>query len=341
MTGPPTRPGTPPACCTPARPPGSGDDADGRPPRDRTGRDRRREYGGTGASAGVRHELNGHEPQGGWRRLNGGRFRMGCEDGPYPADGEGPVRTVTLSPFTLAATAVTNAEFAAFAAATGHRSDAERFGWSFVFGGFLPRDFPPTRAAAATPWWRQVFGADWRHPEGPGSDLDGRLDHPVVHVSHNDALAYSSWAGARLPTEAEWEYAARGDLTDMPYPWGEQRDPGGTYRMNIWRGSFPDSNTAADGYAGTCPVDAFPANGYGLFNMTGNVWEWCADRFSADFHLDGPRADPQGPPEGDARVLRGGSHLCHESYCMRYRTSARMANTPESSSGNTGFRVAG
>ncbi|WP_045863569.1 formylglycine-generating enzyme family protein [Streptomyces sp. WMMB 714] len=272
--------------------------------------------------------------------MNGGRFRMGCEDGPYPADGEGPVREVTLSPFSLASTAVSNAEFAAFASATGHRTDAERFGWSFVFGGFLPRDFPPTRAAASAPWWRQVFGADWRHPEGPASDVEGRPDHPVVHVSHGDALAYCDWAGVRLPTEAEWEYGARGGLAGMPFPWGERRDPGGTYRMNIWRGTFPETNTAADGYAGTCPVDAFPANGYGLFNMTGNVWEWCADRFSTDFHLDGPRTDPEGPPEGGTRVLRGGSHLCHESYCVRYRTSARMANTPDSTSGNTGFRVA-
>ncbi|WP_235980759.1 formylglycine-generating enzyme family protein [Streptomyces albidus (ex Kaewkla and Franco 2022)] len=265
---------------------------------------------------------------------------MGCEDGPYPADGEGPVREVTLSGFQLAATAVTNAEFEEFASATGHRSEAELFGWSFVFGGFLPEGFPPTRGAAAAPWWRQVFGADWRHPEGPGSGIDGRGDHPVVHVSHNDALAYCSWAGTRLPTEAEWEYAARGGLESMPYPWGEEREPDGTYRMNIWRGSFPDRNTAADGYAGTCPVDAFPPGGFGHFNMTGNVWEWCADFFSAAFHERVPRVDPQGPPSGDSRVLRGGSHLCHESYCLRYRTSARMANTPDSSAGNTGFRVA-
>ncbi|WP_314175329.1 formylglycine-generating enzyme family protein [Streptomyces winkii] len=266
-----------------------------------------------------------HTPHGGWCELPGGAFLMGCDDAPYPADGEGPVREVTLAPLRLAATAVTAAEFADFVAATGHRTDAERFGWSFVFGGFLPPGFPPTRAAAAAPWWRQVHGADWRHPEGPGSDLDGREDHPVVHVSHNDALAYCTWAGTRLPTEAEWEYGARGGLSGEPYPWGRERDPGGTYRMNIWRGSFPDRNTAADGYAGTCPVDAFPANGHGLFNMTGNVWEWSADLFAAG---------------SDSRALRGGSHLCHESYCLRYRTSARMANTPDSSSGNTGFRVA-
>jgi formylglycine-generating enzyme required for sulfatase activity len=270
-----------------------------------------------------------HTPYGGWCELPGGAFLMGCDDAPYPADGEGPVREVTLAPFGLAATAVTTAEFAAFAEATGHRTDAERFGWSFVFGGFLPRDFPPTRAAAAAPWWRQVYGADWRRPEGPGSGTEGREDHPVVHVSYNDALAYCTWAGARLPAEAEWEYGARGGLSGMPYPWGAERDPDGTHRMNIWRGRFPDRNTAADGYAGTCPVDAFPANGYGLFNMTGNVWEWCADPFTT-----GPGPGP------DSRALRGGSYLCHESYCMRYRTSARMGNSPDSSSGNTGFRLA-
>ncbi|MGH3324677.1 MAG: SUMF1/EgtB/PvdO family nonheme iron enzyme, partial [Streptomyces sp.] len=195
-----------------------------------------------------------------------------------------------------------------------------------VFAGFLPDDFPPTRAAAATPWWRQVHGADWRHPEGPDTDVEERAHHPVVHVSYADALTYCTWSGARLPTEAEWEYAARGGLSGQPYPWGAERDPGGHYRMNIWRGSFPGRNTAADGYAGTCRVDAFPSNGYGLFNMTGNVWEWCADRF--------------GPGLGQ-RVLRGGSYLCHESYCLRYRTSSRMGITPDSSTGHTGFRVAG
>lgn len=264
-------------------------------------------------------------PHGGWRALAGAAFLMGCADGPYPQDGEGPVREVTLSGFEIAATTVTNAEFAAFVEATGYVTDAERFGWSFVFGGFLPHDFPPTRAAASTPWWRQVHDAHWRHPEGPRSGLQRRGDHPVVHVSYGDALAYCRWAGVRLPTEAEWEYAARGGLTGKPYPWGDEREPGGEHRMNVWQGSFPDRNTAADGYAGTCPVDAFPPNGHGLFNMTGNVWEWCADPFAAG---------------SDSRALRGGSHLCHESYCLRYRTSARMANTPDSTSGNTGFRIA-
>lgn len=265
---------------------------------------------------------------------------MGCDDAPYPRDGEGPVREVTLTPFEIAATAVATAEFGEFVEATGYTTDAERFGWSYVFAGFLPKNAPPTRSPAGTPWWRQVFGADWRHPEGPGSGLRRRADHPVVHVSHHDALAYCEWAGARLPTEAQWEYAARGGLTGCAYPWGDEREPGGEPRMNVWQGDFPHRNTAADGYPGTCPVDAFPPNGLGLFNTTGNVWEWCADWFSPGFHKRGPRTDPAGPPVGEARVLRGGSHLCHESYCFRYRTSARMGNTPDSSSGNTGFRVA-
>ncbi|MFG2757925.1 formylglycine-generating enzyme family protein [Streptomyces wuyuanensis] len=285
----------------------------------------RRAAGYTGVtSRSVPPSATPPQPVGGWRELRGGTFLMGCDDPPYPQDGEGPARQVAVGPFALAATAVTNAEFAAFAEATGHTTDAERHGWSFVFGGFLPDDFPPTRAASAAPWWRQVHGAYWRRPEGPGSGLDGRAGHPVVHVSHNDALAYCAWAGLRLPAEAEWEYAARGGLAGMPYPWGDRRDPGGEFRMNVWRGDFPHRNTAADGYRGTCPVDAFPANGHGLFNMTGNVWEWCADPF--------------GP--GGTRVLRGGSHLCHASYCFRYRTSARIGSTPESSSGNTGFRCA-
>jgi formylglycine-generating enzyme len=256
--------------------------------------------------------------------LPAGSFRMGCADPPYPADGEAPVRTVTVARFAIAATTVSNAQFAEFVAATDYRTDAERFGWSFVFAGLLAPDFPPTRAAAATPWWRQVHGADWRHPEGPASSLDGRHDHPAVHVSWNDASAYCEWAQVRLATESEWEFAARGGLDQQPYPWGDVLVPDGVHRMNVWQGAFPTHDTGEDGYRGTAPVDAFAPNAFGLFNMTGNVWEWCADWFSAR----------------DARALRGGSYLCHASYCRRYRTSARMGNTPDSSAGNIGFRVA-
>ena len=273
--------------------------------------------------------------------LDGGEFLMGSEDRDgFPADGEGPVRQVTLSSFWVDPVAVSNARFAAFVQATGHVTEAERYGWSFVFGGLLPDDFPPTRGAAQAPWWRQVFGADWRHPEGPGSSVEERMDHPVVHVAYPDALSYCAWAGVRLPTEAEWEYAARGGLRQARFPWGDELTPGGRHRCNIWQGQFPGHNTLDDGYLGTAPVDAYQPNGLGLYNAAGNVWEWCADWFHTGFHRNGPRRDPTGPPSGEARVIRGGSYLCHHSYCTRYRVGARSSNTPDSSTGNMGFRVA-
>jgi formylglycine-generating enzyme len=273
--------------------------------------------------------------------LPGGEFVMG-HDGPdgYPEDGEGPAHVVRLCPFRIDAQAVTNARFDAFARATGYRTEAEQYGWSFVFAGLLPADFPPTDAVAAAPWWRRVEAADWRHPEGPQSDVADRSDHPVVHVSWTDASTFAAWAGRRLPTEAEWEYAARGGLTDVHYPWGADREPGGVHRMNVWQGAFPTHDTKADGYAGTAPVDAYEPNGYGLWNMTGNVWEWCADWFSAHYYPTSPPDDPRGPSSGLQRVTRGGSYLCHDSYCFRYRVDARSSNTPDSSTGNTGFRCA-
>ncbi|WP_265523129.1 formylglycine-generating enzyme family protein [Oerskovia flava] len=273
--------------------------------------------------------------------LPGGTFVMG-NDGPdaYPEDGEGPAHAVTLRPFRLDRTTVSNRRFAAFVDATGYRTLAEEAGWSFVFGGLLPDDFPPTRAVAAAPWWRQVEGADWRHPEGPGSHVADRLDHPVVHVSWSDAVAFTGWAGLRLPTEAEWEYAARGGLEGVHFPWGAEREPGGAHRMNVWQGDFPGHNTVADGYVGTAPVDAYEPNGYGLHTMTGNVWEWCADWFSAGAYATAAPEDPRGPELGSERVLRGGSYLCHESYCRRYRVDARSSSTPDSATGNVGFRCA-
>jgi len=271
----------------------------------------------------------------------GGRFAMGSEDRfAYPADGEGPVHDVRLRAFRIDRHAVSNDLFATFTEATGHVTDAERWGWSFVFGGLLPEDFPPTRSVAAAPWWRQVDGAQWRHPEGAHSDLEGRADHPVVHVSHTDALAYCAWAGVRLPTEAEWEFAARGGLEGRVFPWGDDLEPGGEHRMNVWQGDFPTRNTADDGYLGTAPVDAFPANGCGLHNTTGNVWEWTADWYAPGFYEVSPAEDPCGPPAGSRRVTRGGSYICHASYCRRYRVAARSANMPDDATGNIGFRVA-
>jgi sulfatase modifying factor 1 len=233
-------------------------------------------------------------------RVEGGEFLMGTEDPDgFAADGEGPVRAVTLKPFWIDAYEVTNTRFATFVEATGHVTDAERYGWSFVFGGLLPDDFEPTRGAAQAPWWRQVFGASWRQPEGPHSSIVGRMNHPVVHVSWSDAASYCAWLGMRLPTEAEWEYAARGGLEQKRYAWGDELKPDGEWRCNIWQGTYPSHNT---------------------------------------FYLHGPREDPTGPPSGQAKVIRGGSYLCHDSYCNRYRVAARSSNTPDSSTGNMGFR---
>jgi formylglycine-generating enzyme required for sulfatase activity len=255
--------------------------------------------------------------------LAGGRTFVGSDDPDHPE--EWPVREVDVAPYRIARLAVTNAEFAEFVAATGHRTDAERYGSSFVFAGFLPDDFPPTRGVAAAPWWREVPDAAWGHPFGPQSDVRGLADHPVVHVSRADAQAYAAWRGARLPTEYEWEHAASGGLVGQTFPWGAELEPGGEHRMNVWQGTFPAEDTGADGWRGTCPVDAFPANGFGLHNTTGNVWEWCDGAWS--------RSEADG-------VSRGGSYLCHASYCRRYRVSARQRHSPDSSTGNLGFRLA-
>ncbi len=269
--------------------------------------------------------------------LAGGRTLVGSADPDHPE--EWPVREVDVAPFAIGRCAVSNADFAEFVAATGHRTDAERFGWSFVFGGFLPDDFPPTRGVAVAPWWREVPGADWAHPEGPQSGIAGRADHPVVHVSRSDAEAFATWWGARLPSEPEWEHAARGGLAGAPFPWGADLEPGGGHRMNVWQGSFPTSNTLDDGWLGTAPVDTFAPNGFGLHQMTGNVWEWCADWFGPTPERYGT-TDPTGPPSGTHRVMRGGSYLCHASYCRRYRVSGRQPHTPDSTAGNLGFRLA-
>jgi formylglycine-generating enzyme required for sulfatase activity len=256
----------------------------------------------------------------------------------YPGDGEGPVHEVSLGTFAIDPCTVTNEAFARFVDATGHVTDAERFEWSFVFGGLLPDDFPPTRAVVGAEWWRQVYGADWGHPAGPGSSVDASLDHPVVHVSWSDAQAYCAWSATRLPTEAEWECAARAGGTG-PFPWGDELEPAGEHLMNVFQGTFPGRNECADGYAGTAPVDAFAPNAWGLHNVTGNVWEWCADWFDVATYAHSTSDDPRGPDGGTHRVMRGGSYLCHRSYCRRYRVSARQGSEARSSSGNVGFRV--
>lgn len=277
-------------------------------------------------------------------QLPGGKFLMGTDsvEG-FPQDGEGPVREVSLSPFLIDKYPVTNELFANFIAATSYKTEAERFGWSFVFLGHIPRERRQELiedTAAAAPWWCKVRGAKWNTPEGPYSDVRSRGKHPVVHVSWNDAEAFCRWSGQRLLTEAEWEYAARGGLEQKTYPWGDKLRPGGEHRCNIWQGVFPDEDTGDDGYKGTSPVDAFPPNGFGIYSVAGNAWEWCADWFSPDFHRTADRNNPQGPPNGSSRVMRGGSFLCHKSYCNRYRVAARSSNTPDSSTSNLGFRCA-
>ena len=280
--------------------------------------------------------------------LAGGTFLMGTADPDARLeDGETPPRPVTVGAFALDRTTVTNGQFGRFVAATGYRTEAEAFGWAYVFKGLLskPRrrrlEDEPGATVAAAPWWLAVPGAYWKKPEGPGSSLKGRLHHPVVQVSWNDAVAYCEWAGKRLPTEAEWEYAARGGLVGKRLPWGDELRPGGKHRCNIWQGRFPDHNTLEDGYFGTAPAKSFPANGYGLYNMVGNVWEWCADWFRVDSNRSGTTSETaSGPTSGTSKVLKGGSYLCHDSYCNRYRVAARYANTPDSATGNMGFRCA-
>ncbi len=272
--------------------------------------------------------------------LHGGTFRMGDEsDWAYPGDGEGPVHDVTLTPYLLDRYAVTNDAFASFVDATGFVTEAEHYGWSFVFAGLLPDDFPDTRAVVGVEWWREVPGADWCHPEGPLTSVKGRGNHPVVHISWTDATAYCGWSGTRLPTEAEWEFAARGGESG-PFPWGTEREPGGEHRMNVFQGAFPVADTGADGFRGTAPVDAFEPNAFGLYNTTGNVWEWCNDWYDAGYYTRSPGENPRGPLVGAGRVTRGGSYLCHHSYCRRYRVSARQGTEVASSLGNLGFRVA-
>ena len=259
-----------------------------------------------------------------------------------PGDGEGPARRVTLGAYAIAPATVTNREFADFVRATRYVTDAEQSGSSFVFYLQAP---PALRQAArqivrGLPWWLPVSDACWQRPEGPGSHVRDRPDHPVVHVSWNDAQAYCTWAGVRLPSEAEWEHAARGGLEGKRFAWGDDlRDASGIPRCNVWRGAFPAA--PAEGWTpGPIAARSGGANGFGLLNCCGNVWEWCADWYSPAYHRETRADDPHFERPTGQRSMRGGSFLCDDSYCNRYRVAARHGNTPDSAASNIGFRVA-
>lgn len=272
--------------------------------------------------------------------LCGGAFRMGTSQPIHREEKANPIREVSVRAFGIDKAAVTNSRFSAFVAETGYTTEAEAFGWSFVFEAFVDDPSRYKRLPGAE-WWCAVPGATWDAPEGPGSNVVGRGDHPVVHVSRNDALAFAEWAGGRLPTEAEWEFAARGGFDQKRYPWGdEEPDDTGFQPCNIWQGVFPFRNSLADGYLGTAPAKSFEPNGYGLFNMVGNVWEWIADELSHRTAQTTNKESPRSTPDLHHFLLKGGSYLCHKSYCYKYRIAARSSNTADSSTGHVGFRLA-
>lgn len=290
-------------------------------------------------SCGPRPTRAASPPEHDHVRLPGGEFLMGDAFGEgYAADGEQPVHAVRVAPFAVDVTTVTVAMFESFVDDTAYVTVAERERSSAVFHLAVAAEKADVLGAdPAAPWWLDVRGADWRHPHGPLSAAE--QDHPVVHVTWEDAMAYCTWAGRRLPTEAEWEYAARCGLEGSRFAWGDELTPAGRWLCNVWQGPFPYANTGDDGWLATAPVRTYPPNGFGLYEVAGNVWEWCADWFSPDYYAHSPAVDPPGPHEGERRVMRGGSYLCHSSYCHRYRVAARSANTPASSSGNCGFRT--
>jgi formylglycine-generating enzyme required for sulfatase activity len=283
-----------------------------------------------------------------------GTFLMGSDSG---RPDEAPVHPVTLNGFWMDKTEVTNEEFQKFVEATGYVTVAERKPDVKEFPGAAPEALVPGSVVFSPPdedpglanhfaWWKYLPGANWRQPEGPGSTIDGREKHPVTHVAWEDAKAYAKWAGKRLPTEAEWEYAGRGGLNQEPYVWGKVKTPHDKQMANLWQGKFPMENTAADGFKATAPVASFAPNGYGLYDMAGNVWEWCADWYRPDAYERNEPLNPKGPtdsfdpnePGTMKRVIRGGSYLCSDLYCIGYRPSARMKSAPDTGLSHTGFR---
>jgi len=303
------------------------------------------------------------DPFAGMVRIPGGAFTMGSDD-EMSRRNEQPPHAVTIDAFWMDETPVTNAQFSAFVKATGYETIAERKpDWeelkkslppgtpkpddSLLVAGsmvFVP-SAGPVDLRDMSNFWQWVPGASWRHPEGPGSDLTGRAQHPVVQIAWYDAAAYAKWAGKRLPTEAQWEFAARGG-TASRYFWGDEFEPNGQSMANTWNGSFPYRNTGADGYERTAPVRTFAANGYGLYGMAGNVWNWCADAYRPDTYAlrgDEVCANPTGPPgrdnaQGTQHVVKGGSFLCHAEYCASYRPSARRGLPADTGMSHVGFR---
>ncbi|XP_058809389.1 formylglycine-generating enzyme [Phymastichus coffea] len=273
--------------------------------------------------------------------IKGGSYFIGTDDPVFMADGEYPKREIELNSFFIDKYEVSNKDFDEFVKATGHETEAEKYGDSFVFEGLISNEVKKEikHAVAQAPWWLPVKEASWRKPEGNDSNILDRMDHPVIHVSWNDALAYCKWLGKRLPTEAEWEVTCRGGLNDRLFPWGNKLTPNNEHRINIWQGEFPTENTGEDGFVGTNPVTDFPANAYGVHNIIGNVWEWTSDWWQVR-HPDEKQTNPTGAPTGSDKVKKGGSYLCHKSYCYRYRCAARSQNTPDTSAGNLGFRCA-
>lgn len=270
--------------------------------------------------------------------IPGGTALIGTDAPVLPVDGEGPLRRQKIKPFQMDATTVTNARFAAFVEATGYVTEAERIGDSFVFVNFLPEDAPPSQAVAGAPWWRVIKGAHWRAIHGPGSAGAWNLDHPAVHITWNDARAFADWAGGRLPTEAEWEHAARGGLGDVPFPWGaDAPNDLDHFPCNIWQGQFPHTDLGLDGFAGTAPAKSYAPNGYGLYNMVGNVWEWTAQPFKVKSLKKSVMAAHAG--KVGFKLNKGGSFLCHVSYCFRYRIAARSGTSADSSTAHQGFRL--
>ena len=285
-----------------------------------------------------------------------GKFTMGSNDGQLD---ERPIHDVKIKGFWMDRYEVTNDQFAKFVEATGYVTTAEQSPDPALFPDAPKENLVPGSVVFTPPprvetlnnhmqWWSYVKGANWRHPEGPDSDIKGRGNHPVVHVSWFDCEAYAKWAGKRLPTEAEWEYACRGGLEQNPYSWGRERFEKGMWMMNIWQGQFPNENLAQDGFKGTAPVGSFPPNSYGLHDMAGNVWEWVADWYRPDYYFKSPRDNPAGPvdsfdpdePGIQKRVGRGGSYLCSDMYCKGYRPAARQKTSPDTGLSHTGFRCA-